>query len=461
MTVRPLRRVLIANRGEIAVRIARACFDEGIECVAAVSEADRDSLVARLADHVICIGPANAAGSYLNVGAVISAAITSACDAIHPGYGFLSERPELAEACAQHDIIFIGPPAEVIACGGDKLAARNAAKQSGIPVGAGSAALSDLAQAKSIADKIGYPVLLKAAAGGGGRGMVQVHAAADLHDAFLRASTEAANAFGDGTLFLERYVSNARHIEVQILADSYAKVVHLGERDCSCQRRYQKVVEEAPATVLPPSLRDKLCESAVRLAQRLNYVGAGTIEFLVDLDREDFYFLEVNTRVQVEHPVTEMVTGIDIVREQLRIAAGHPLSFSQKDISITGHAIECRINAEQARNDFLPTPGKIAQWTMPQGSGIRVDSHCFDGYEVGADYDSMLGKLICWGETREGCTLKLHRALERIKVGGIATNSEFLRALIGHGDFRYEQINTRWLEEKFMPEWLGVEKPMT
>ena len=411
-------------------------------------------MVTRLADQTVCIGPAAASESYLNVGAVIGAAIATQCDAIHPGYGFLSERAALAQACEDHDIVFIGPPANVIERGGDKVAARLAAKQAGIPVGEGSDAIDEPAQAMRTAEQVGYPVLLKAAAGGGGRGMVQVHAEAELGEAFLRASTEAATAFGDGTLFLERYITNARHVEVQVLADTHGNVVHLGERDCSCQRRYQKVVEEAPASVLPRTLRGELCDAAVALARSLDYVGAGTVEFLVDLDRGDFFFLEVNTRVQVEHPVTEMVTGIDIVREQLRIAAGQALSFKQHEVVMNGHAIECRINAEQASDDFLPTPGTISQWTMPQGSGIRVDSHCYDGYEVGANYDSMLGKLICWGESREACALKLHRALRRVRVEGVATTSEFLTALVGHGDFRHNQINTRWLEEKFLPEWL-------
>ncbi|MGR8949062.1 MAG: acetyl-CoA carboxylase biotin carboxylase subunit [Gammaproteobacteria bacterium] len=455
MSVRPISRVLIANRGEIAVRIARACFDEEIECVAAVSEADTDSLVSRLADSTVCIGPAAATDSYLNVAAIVGAAIMARCDAVHPGYGFLSERPELARACAQHNIRFVGPSAEVIERGGDKVAARAAAKSVGIPVGEGSDAIAEVDQAVEIANQVGYPVLLKAAAGGGGRGMVKVTEETALREAYLRASTEAAAAFGDGTLFLERYVTNARHVEVQILADQHGNVVHLGERDCSCQRRYQKMVEEAPAAVLPEPLRAAICDAAVKLAHELNYAGAGTMEFLVDLDRESFSFLEVNTRVQVEHPVTEMITGIDIVREQLRIAAGNRLSFTQADVVLNGHAIECRINAEQPLADFLPSPGVIAHWTMPQGAGIRIDTHCYDGYEVGAHYDSMLGKLICWGESREACTALMHRALGHVRVEGISTTKEFLKAVIGHGDFRADQINTRWLEQKFLPEWLN------
>lgn len=456
MSERNLRRVLIANRGEIAVRIARACFDEGIACTAAVSEADRDSLAARLADSVVCIGPAAATESYLSVAAIIGAAIATRCDAIHPGYGFLSERAELARACVEHGITFIGPPADVIRRGGDKVEARAAARAVGIPVGDGSDAIKSVAQAAKIATSVGYPVLLKAAAGGGGRGMVQVHTEDQLEASFLRASTEAAAAFGDGTLFLERYVSNARHVEVQILADAYGHVIHLGERDCSCQRRYQKLVEEAPAMVVPMQLRQSICEAAVKLARALNYVGAGTVEFLVDLDRESFSFLEVNTRVQVEHPVTEMITGLDIVREQLKIASGKPLSIVQEDVVLNGHAMECRINAELAQENFLPSPGTITEWTMPQGQGIRVDTHCYQGYEIGAHYDSMVAKLICWGQTREQCAMLMHRALERVKIRGIETTANLLRDLIGHGDFRADRINTRWVEDHFLPEWMEV-----
>ncbi|MGE0487457.1 MAG: acetyl/propionyl/methylcrotonyl-CoA carboxylase subunit alpha [Gammaproteobacteria bacterium] len=453
MRYRPLRRVLIANRGEIAVRIARACFDEGIECVAAVSEADRDSLAARLADGAICIGPAAATASYLNVGAVVGAAIAARCDAIHPGYGFLSERAELAQACADHGLTFVGPPADVIRRGGDKVEARRAARALGIPVGEGSDAIASAAEARRIVAGIGYPVLLKAAAGGGGRGMVQVHGEAELEEAFLRASTEAKQAFGDGTLFLERYVTNARHVEVQVLADGQGHVIHLGERDCSCQRRYQKLVEEAPAAAVPAHLRATIGEAAVRLARALDYVGAGTMEFLVDLDREAFSFLEVNTRVQVEHPVSEMITGVDIVRAQLRIAGGAPLGLTQDDVVLRGHAIEVRINAEQPAQGFLPSPGRIERWVLPQGEGIRVDTHCHDGYVVGAHYDSMVAKLICWGESRAAAADRLHRALGRVRIEGIATTVPLLRDLVGHGDFRADRINTCWLEDHFLPGW--------
>ena len=453
MSVRPLRRVLIANRGEIAVRIARACFDEGIACVAAVSDGDRDSLAARLADSTICIGPAAAAKSYLHIPAVIGAALASGCDALHPGYGFLSERAELAQACADHGIAFIGPPATVIRRGGNKVAARVLARELDIPVGEGSDAIADVAHARALAAGIGYPVLLKAAAGGGGRGMVKVADGESLLEAYARAANEAHAAFGDGTLFMERYLANARHVEVQILADTLGQVIHLGERDCTCQRRYQKLIEEAPASALSLRLRDALCAAAVRLARALGYVSAGTMEFLVDLDRESFAFLEVNTRVQVEHPVTEMVTGVDIVREQLRIAAGLPLSVTQQQVRLNGHAIECRLNAESAAAGFMPSPGRIERWTVPQGAGIRVDTHCFDGYVVGAEYDSMLAKLICHGRDRADALARMHRGLGRVRVAGVDTTAELQRALVGHGDFRANLHTTRWVEEHFLPAW--------
>jgi acetyl-CoA carboxylase, biotin carboxylase subunit len=451
--VRRLRRVLVANRGEIAVRIVRACFDEGLESVAVVSQADLGSLASRLADDSVCIGPAPATKSYLNVGAIVGAAIATGCDAVHPGYGFLSERPELAEACERAGIVFVGPPADVIRRGGNKVEARRIAESAGIPVGAGSDRAESAEQAEAVADGIGYPVLLKAAAGGGGRGMVRVEEASELKPAYQRASHEAQQAFGDGTLYVERYVANARHVEVQVLADSHGGVIHLGERDCSAQRRYQKLIEEAPASALPDRLRTKLCDAATALARALDYSGAGTVEFLVDVDREDFFFLEVNTRVQVEHPVTEMVTGIDIVREQLRVASGLPLSVTQDQVRLNGHAIECRINAELPEAGFLPSPGPIERWTPPQGAGVRVDSHCHDGYVVGAHYDSLVAKLICWGEDRGAAIERIDRALARLRVDGIATTIPFQRAMVRQGDFRQERINTRWVEDAFMPAW--------
>jgi acetyl-CoA carboxylase biotin carboxylase subunit len=447
--------VLVANRGEIAVRIVRACFDEQLESVAAVSEVDRDSLAARLADDAVCIGPAAASQSYLSIGAVIGAALASGCDAIHPGYGFMSERPELAEACDANGLTFVGPPADVIRRGGNKVQARELARSIGIPVGQGSERASSANEAERVATGIGYPVLLKAAAGGGGRGMVRVSDAAEIHASYERAAHEANQAFGDGTLYVERYVSNARHVEVQVLADGQGGVVHLGERDCSCQRRYQKLVEEAPASWLAPGLRAALGDAATGLALALGYASAGTVEFLVDVDREDFFFLEVNTRVQVEHPVTEMITGVDIVREQLRVASGQPLSISQADVRLNGHAIECRINAEQPEAGFLPSPGLLTSWTPPAGAGIRVDSHCHDGYVVGANYDSLLAKLICHAADRHSAIELMDRALAHFGVGGVSTTIGLQRALVRHGDFRANKVNTRWVEEKFLPTRSG------
>ncbi len=451
MTSEPVRRVLVANRGEIAVRIIRACFDEGIEAVAAVSSADVDSLAARLADQFVWIGPAAATESYLCVSALVGAAIVTGCDAIHPGYGFLSERPELAEACTRHGIRFVGPTPEILHRGGNKVEAREMATSLGIPVGEGSNRADSLEEAVNVAESIGYPLLLKAAAGGGGKGMVLVSSEADLRGSFDRASHEAQQAFGDGTVYVERYVTNARHVEVQILADGQGSIVHLGERDCSCQRRYQKLVEEAPARALSEQLRRDLFEAAIALARELDYVGAGTVEFLVDLDRESFFFLEINTRLQVEHGVSEMVTGIDIVREQLRIAAGQRLSFRQSDVVIRGHAIECRINAESSARDFMPSPGTITRWTPPVGAGIRVDTHCFEGWQVTPNYDSLLAKLMTWGENREDAVQTMLRSLARFRIEGVETTVPLHQRLIGHGDFRRNTFNTKWVENTLLP----------
>ncbi|MGH3468575.1 MAG: acetyl-CoA carboxylase biotin carboxylase subunit, partial [Thermocrispum sp.] len=371
-----MRRVLIANRGEIAVRIVRACFDEGLESVVAVSAADRDSLAAQLADQVVAIGPAAAAESYLSVDRVVAAAKYAGCDALHPGYGFLSERPQLAEACEEEGVTFVGPPASVMTRSGDKLQARDLARSLGIPTGGGTAALASKQEAIDAATALdAFPLILKASAGGGGRGMKIVRTVEELGRAFDTAREEAERAFGDGRVYLERYVEHARHVEVQILADTHGTVCHLGERDCSTQRRHQKLIEEAPATGIPDSLVADIRKSAVQLAEGLDYVGAGTVEFLVDVDRGDYLFLELNARVQVEHPVTEMITGVDIVREQLRVAAGKPLSFTQDDVAVDGHSIECRINAEDPARGFLPTPGTVNTWVAPQGHGIRVDTH--------------------------------------------------------------------------------------
>lgn len=453
-----LRRVLVANRGEIAVRVVRACADELVESVAALSEPDMDSLPALLADRAVCLGPATASQSYLDVGRVITAALGTGCDAIHPGYGFLSERPELAQACEEHDLAFVGPPAEVIRQGGDKLAARRVASRAGIPVGAGSKAAADVNDAERSAEAVGYPVLLKAAAGGGGKGMVHVEESQVLRQRFAAAQNEAQQAFGDGRLYVEHYVGNARHVEVQVLGDTHGNVVHLGERDCSSQRRYQKLVEEAPAYLVSRDLREEICHSAVALAEMLNYVGAGTVEFIVDMDAGTYSFLEVNTRIQVEHPVTEVTTGIDIVREQLRIAAGEPLSFGQDDVTFTGHAIECRINAEDARNGFVPTPGTITEWVEPVSTQIRVDTHCRIGATILPYYDSLMAKVIAHGHDRDDAIRRMQRALGRFRIDGVASTVGFHRELLSHPDFRAGATNTRWVEEVFVPNWATDEE---
>ena len=449
-----MKSVLVANRGEIAVRLIRACFDEGLESVLVVSAADRDSLAARLADRVVVIGPASATESYLSIDRVVMAAITSGCDALHPGYGFLSERAELVDACEEAGITFIGPPADVMRRAGSKLGAREVAASIGIPTGAGTDGLTAVDDAIAAAEALNnYPLLLKASAGGGGRGMTIIRSADDLREGFVRASTEAERAFGDGTLYLEPYIERARHVEVQILADTHGNVCHLGERDCSAQRRYQKIIEEAPSTGLTPRLIDEIRAAAVALARGLDYVGAGTVEFLVDVAKETFIFLEVNARVQVEHPVTEEVTGIDIVREQLRIAQGEPLSFSQDQVTLSGHSIECRINAESARRGFIPSPGTITKWTAPQGTGIRLETYAFEGAVVPPYYDSLIAKLIVHAPSREQAVVLMSKALAKMDVQGIETTIDLQSAILADHEFRTSPITTKWLEEKFLPAW--------
>ena len=447
----PLRRVLVANRGEIAVRVVRACADEGIESVVVVSEADRDSRAALVADRVVCIGPAAATASYLDVSRVVAAALGTGCDAIHPGYGFLAERPELPEACAQHGLTFVGPSADSIRRGGDKAAARKLAASLGIPVGAGSDTIADAAAARAVADQVGYPVVLKAAAGGGGRGMVLVERAEVLAQAFDAASREAAAAFGDGRMYLERFLTRARHVEVQVLADRAGGVVHLGERDCSAQRRYQKLVEEAPAVGVPQEVRTALHEASVELIAALDYEGAATVEFVVDADSGDYAFLEVNTRVQVEHPVTEAVTGVDIVRAQLAIAAGERVPVRQADVHLDGHAVEVRVNAEDASRGFAPSPGTVTRWVEPVGGGLRIDTHCFGGYRIPPHYDSLLAKVIAHGSDRDQALARLDRGLRHLVVEGVATTVPLLRAVIGSPDFRAGRHHTRWVEQQLLP----------
>jgi acetyl-CoA carboxylase biotin carboxylase subunit len=453
-----LRRVLIANRGEIAVRIIRACFDEGLETVLAVSEIDRDSLGAQLADRSVCIGPASASESYLDLDRVLSAATVTGCDALHPGYGFLSERPELAAACAREGVAFVGPSESAMRRGGDKATARALARELGIAVGEGSDVLVDAQQAQAVADAIGYPVLLKAAAGGGGRGMRLVEAPAELAGAYAAASGEARQAFGDGRVFVERYVRRARHVEVQVLADRHGSVVHLGHRDCTLQRRYQKLVEEAPAYGLAPALERELTSAATRLIGALDYEGAATCEFLVDAERNTYAFLEINARLQVEHPVTEMVTGIDIVREQLRIAGGAPLSFHQDDVAIAGHAIEVRINAERPQDGFLPAPGLLTGWVVPNGTDVRVDTACFPGWSIPPHYDSLLAKVVAHGADRAAALARIVAALRHLRVEGVPTTTAFALDVLQEPDVIAGRVHTRWLEEELLPRWTTTQE---
>lgn len=447
-----LRRVLVANRGEIALRILRACFDEGIEAVLAVSAADRDSQAAQLADQVVVVGPAAAGESYLSIPRIVEAARYAGCDALHPGYGFLSERSELAEACADNGVVFVGPPADVMRRAGDKMSAREVAEAAGIPIGGQTRALTTRLEAEAALVSAGpLPLMLKASAGGGGRGMAIIRDPAEIGPRFDNAHREAVQAFGDGRLYLERYVERARHVEVQILADGHGTVCHLADRDCSTQRRHQKLIEEGPAPDLPAELSDAIRTAAVRLCTELGYVGAGTVEFLVDAERGDFVFLEVNARVQVEHPVSEMVTGIDVVREQLRVAAGQRLSFGQHDVRVDGHAIECRVNAEDPSRNFVPTPGTITRWAVPQGAGVRVDTFAHPGAVVSPYYDSLVAKIITHGPTRAAAIDTMVRVLRGTRIEGIATTIPVQLAVLTAPAFRSSPVTTRWLEEEFLP----------
>jgi acetyl-CoA carboxylase biotin carboxylase subunit len=452
-----ISRVLIANRGEIAVRIARACFDERLETVVVVSDADRDSLAAQLADRTVCIGPPSATESYLDIGRLMAAATGTGCDALHPGYGFVSERPELSEACAEAGIAFVGPGPDAMRRSGDKVAARSVARSLGINVGEGSEIVSTEAEAEVVAEKTGFPLLLKAAGGGGGRGMRRVDRREDLRGAWSAASIEAQQAFGDGRLFVERFIRRARHVEVQILADRHGSVIHLGNRDCTLQRRYQKLIEEAPAPALPSGLEEEIPEAAVRLISALGYEGAATCEFLVDQEDGSYGFLEINARLQVEHPVSEMVTGVDIVREQLRIAAGEPLSLTQDEVELHGHAVEVRVNAESPSDDFMPTPGQLTAWAAPIGTDVRVDTACFPGWTIEPYYDSLLAKIITRGPTRADAIARARHSLLHLRVEGVETTAGFSRDLLAHPDVAAAQTHTRWIEEDFLPKWNGRE----
>lgn len=436
------QKILIANRGEIALRIIRACRELGIRTVAVYSEADRDSLHVKYADESICIGPADPAQSYLNIPAIISAAEITDAEAIHPGYGFLAENADFAEICESCGIKFIGPPASAIRLMGDKVEAKRAMQRAGIPVIPGSDGVVDsVDEAREIAERIGYPVLIKAAAGGGGKGMRIAHTDITLASCFGVASVEAEAAFGNGKLYIEKYIERPRHIEFQILADQYGKVIHLGERDCSIQRRHQKLIEEAPSIVLSPKQRKKMGEAACEAARAIGYINAGTIEFLLD-EYGKFYFMEMNTRIQVEHPVTEMITGIDLVKEQIRIAAGERLIYNQNDITLRGHAIECRINAEDPDNDFLPKPGKITFLLLPGGPGVRVDTAIYQNYFVPPYYDSLLAKLIVHGPTREAAINRMLRALDEFRIEGVPTTIPFYRFLLQRREYRRGTIHT-------------------
>jgi acetyl-CoA carboxylase biotin carboxylase subunit len=442
-----VNRLFIANRGEIALRIVRAAQGLNTETVIGISDADRGSAAAKLADRALVLGPGPAAKSYLDPRLVVHAAKAAGCDALHPGYGFLSERAILPRLCAEHGIAFVGPEPDMIDALGDKLQARAMAKAAGVPLVPGSEEIASAADARREGDRIGYPVLLKASAGGGGRGMVIANNADEVEAGFHKASAEAQAAFNDGRLFMERFVPEARHVEVQLMGDGTGNVVHFGERDCSVQRRYQKLVEEAPCTAMPERVRKQLHEAAVALAASVQYRNAGTAEFLYDVAREEVYFIEVNARIQVEHPVSEMITGFDLVQEQIRIAGGAHLSVSQDQVRVTGHAIECRINAEDVERGFIPVPGRITGWKPPEGEGVRLDSHMSEGAIIPPFYDSMIGKLIVHGADRADAVAKLTDALDAFTVEGVPTTIDLHRRIVRHPDFIANTIHTRWLEQ--------------
>ena len=449
------RKILIANRGEIAVRIIRAARELGIDTVAVYSTADKEALHTLLADEAVCIGPAKSTDSYLNMNAVLSAAVLTGTEAIHPGFGFLSENSKFATMCEEVGIKFIGPSGAVMDLMGDKINARAQMIKAKVPVIPGSdGEVHTSEEALEVAEKIGYPVMLKASAGGGGKGIRKVEKAEDLVAAFESASSEAKAAFGNGAMYMERVIYPARHIEVQILADQQGHVVHLGERDCSLQRNNQKVLEESPSVAIGKTLRQQIGEASVRAAQSVGYENAGTIEFLLDEAKGEFYFMEMNTRVQVEHPVTEFVTGVDIVKEQIKIANGQKLSFSQDDVEIRGHAIECRINAENPAFNFAPSPGKISNVYLPSGGvGLRVDSAVYPGYTIPPYYDSMIAKIIVHGENRFDALMKMQRALYELEIDGVVTNSGFQLDLISDSNVIAGDYDTAFLMEKFLPAY--------
>jgi acetyl-CoA carboxylase biotin carboxylase subunit len=445
------KNILIANRGEIAVRVIRACRDLGIKSVAVFSEPDRSSLHVRLADEAYPIGPAPSSESYLAIDKIIDAARQSGVEAIHPGYGFLAENAAFAEACAKAGIIFIGPPPAAIRMMGDKMAARKAMKKAGLPIVPGTEEpIEDEAGAIKIAESIGYPILIKAAAGGGGKGMRIVKDQSEVKSAVRGARSEAKSAFGDDRIYIEKYLPRPRHIEIQIIADSFGNCVYLGERECSIQRRHQKVIEEAPSPLVDEAMRAKMGQAAVAAARAAGYVNAGTIEFLAD-DNRNFYFLEMNTRLQVEHPVTELVTGIDLAVEQIKIAAGKRLSFSQTDIAIRGHALECRIYAEDPGSNFMPSTGTISLYQEPSGPGIRVDSGIYEGAEISVYYDPMIAKLLTYGKDRSQAISRMMRALAEYHIAGVTTNIDFHKAILEHPEFAAGRLSTHFIDNYYKP----------
>ncbi len=448
-----VEKVLIANRGEIALRIIRSCRELDIATVAVYSTVDKKALHVQLADEAVCVGESISNKSYLNIPNILAAATSRGVDAIHPGYGFLAENDKFAEMCNDHGITFIGPSPNAIRSMGDKSTAKETMERVGVPTVPGSKGLlSSVEEAYEMAQKIGYPVIIKATAGGGGRGMRLVENKANLEKMFKAAQGEAEAAFGNDGLYMEKFIKKPRHVEIQILADRSGNVVHLGERDCSVQRRHQKLLEESPSPAINHSLRKKMGNAAVAAAKSISYEGAGTVEFLVD-DDNNFYFMEMNTRIQVEHPVTEMVTGVDLIAEQIKIAGGDNLEFTQDDIQLNGHAIECRINAEDPSHNFRPSPGKITGWLPPGGPGVRVDSHVYTGYEIPPFYDSLIGKLIVWGKDRNTAIKRMNRALNECAVTGIPTTINFHLSLLNKRKFMEGKIHTKYVEEELLPNY--------
>ena len=442
-----MNKILIANRGEIAVRIIRACKEMNIKTVAVYSEADKDSLHAKLADEAVCIGPANSGKSYLNIRNIIEAARITNSDSIHPGFGFLSENSQFANICKESNIKFIGPTANVIDLLGNKSNAKEMMKKAGVPVIPGSdGSIKGLKDAILVAEKIGYPIILKAAAGGGGKGIRIANNYEELEKGYNIVKQEAKISFNDDEIYIEKFIVNPRHVEIQILADEHGNVIHLGERDCSIQRKHQKMIEETPSTAIDDKLRNKMGEAAVKAAKIAGYTNCGTVEFLVDKDK-NFYFMEMNTRIQVEHPITEMRTGIDIVKEQIKIAAGEYLKTKQKDVEFKGHSIECRINAEKPSKNFMPCPGKITGLNLPGGNGIRIDTAIYEGYTIPPYYDSMIAKIIAYGTTRNEAIAKMKRALEELVIEGIETNRDFLFEIIRNPDFIRGNFDTAFIEK--------------